>query len=90
MRTIRARVRGKVQGVAFRHFTREKAKALGLVGWVRNLQDGTVELIYQGEGEAVAAMTGWLWTGSPFAKVDAVETATLDQCETFADFVVRH
>merc|ERR1712179_551862 len=57
---------GRVQGVFFRKFTYEKAKSLGLKGWVRNTRDGTVEGRIEGEAREVEAMQSWLQhTGSP-------------------------
>ena len=68
-----AMVRGRVQGVFFREYTRRKAEELGLAGWVRNLADGRVETLFQGEASAVEAMGRWLRTGSPLSLVDGVE-----------------
>lgn len=69
----RALVRGRVQGVAFRHFTRERARELGLAGWVRNLPDGSVEVFLEGRAEALSAMLAWLHQGPPAARVESVE-----------------
>ncbi|MGE0072820.1 MAG: acylphosphatase [Thiomonas sp.] len=68
----RARVRGRVQGVAFRAHTREQALRLGLRGYARNLPDGTVEVLVCGPQRDVDALLRWLWQGSPAARVDAV------------------
>jgi acylphosphatase len=65
----RAVVVGRVQGVGFRWYTRERAVALGLTGWVRNLPDGSVEVWFQGEPGAAAEMEGWLQRGAPAARV---------------------
>jgi acylphosphatase len=50
---IRAVVQGRVQGVFFRAYTQEEAQRLGLVGWVRNRPDGTVEAVAEGEAERI-------------------------------------
>ena len=65
----RAVVLGRVQGVGFRWYTRERATDLGLTGWVRNLPDGSVEVWFQGDPAAVAEMEEWLHRGSPAARV---------------------
>jgi len=65
-------VSGKVQGVYYRATTREEARELGVDGWVRNLEDGRVEAVFEGDPEAVRAMVAWCHTGSPRAAVDDV------------------
>ncbi len=72
---VRARVlvRGLVQGVYFRHHTRERALARGVSGWVRNLPDGRVEAVFEGEREAVEAMIEWCRVGPRTARVEGVE-----------------
>lgn len=67
-------IRGRVQGVWFRHNTYLQAQALGgLAGWVRNLPDGRVEVLVQGESERVEALVRWCHQGPPLAQVEAVE-----------------
>jgi acylphosphatase len=61
-----------VQGVYYRSATAERAQALALRGWVKNLADGRVEVVASGDATAVAALTRWLWQGPPAARVDAV------------------
>jgi len=70
---IHAIVHGRVQGVWFRDHTLKEARRLGLVGWVRNRIDGTVEIIAQGEPEQIDALISWLHQGSPLAEVERVE-----------------
>ena len=72
MRRIRAIVSGRVQGVSYRASTAAKARQLGLVGWVRNLRDGSVELEAEGPADAVAQLLTWCHHGPPAARVDAV------------------
>ncbi len=74
----RLRVYGRVQGVFFRQWTAEKARALGLRGWVRNRLDGSVELVAHGEAEALEALTAACRTGPPAAKVERIEVEVLD------------
>ncbi len=73
-RAFKAFVSGKVQGVWFRKYTQEKARQLGLKGYVKNLPDGRVEVHAQGEPEKLEVFEKWLYTGSPMSKVDSVET----------------
>lgn len=81
-------VSGRVQGVGFRWSARERAQDLGLAGWVRNLPDGKVELMLEGEEGAVTSMLVWLGKGPPGARVTGVE-AVPRACEGHASFELR-
>ena len=70
---VRLRIHGRVQGVWFRGWTAEKARALGLRGWVRNRRDGFVEVLLAGPGPAVEAMVAHCHDGPPAARVDHIE-----------------
>jgi len=70
---IRALISGRVQGVCFRAETRAQAQRLGLCGWVRNLPDGRVELLAEGDEQRVRGLTAWCRTGPPHARVETVE-----------------
>jgi acylphosphatase len=70
--TSRFRVEGAVQGVGFRYFVRHRASALGLGGRVRNLADGSVEVVAQGAPKALADLEAALWRGPPLARVSRV------------------
>jgi len=59
MKRVHIFVSGIVQGVFFRHFTSMKAKQLGLTGWVRNLRDGRVEMVCEGNEDAIKEMIAW-------------------------------
>jgi len=87
---IHAVVHGRVQGVFFRDYTRQEARRLGLGGWVRNLIDGTVEVLVEGAPEDVDRLVAWLYTGSPMAEVTAVDVQEQAADNRFADFVVRY
>jgi acylphosphatase len=71
----RARVviRGQVQGVFFRAETRERARSLGLRGSVRNMPDGTVAAVFEGERERIESILVWCRRGPALARVDEVE-----------------
>lgn len=64
---------GRVQGVGFRMFVREKARRLGLVGWVKNMDDGTVDFEAQGEEEKLQALFDIIQKGNYFIKVTSLE-----------------
>ena len=66
-------VRGRVQGVAFRYFVEQCARAIGLDGYVKNLDDGSVEVWAAGTAEELAALAGQLWKGPRMAEVSGVE-----------------
>jgi acylphosphatase len=66
-------VRGKVQGVGFRYFVERTADELGLSGWVRNLDDGRVEVYATGTKDQLAALNGRLWQGPRWSDVRGVE-----------------
>ncbi len=65
-------ISGKVQGVSFRDATRDEAESLGLSGWVRNLQDGRVEAVFEGDTDLVRRMIDWCESGPSSADVDDV------------------
>jgi acylphosphatase len=68
-------VRGRVQGVFFRDACRQRAASHRVAGWIRNRPDGAVEAVFEGEPEAVEAMTRWCRSGPPRAEVEQVEVA---------------
>ncbi|MFQ5352485.1 MAG: acylphosphatase [Candidatus Binatia bacterium] len=70
---LRLLVSGRVQGVWFRASLAEKADALGLAGWVRNLPDGRVEAFVEGDPNAVSRIASWCHDGPPAARVDEVK-----------------
>jgi acylphosphatase len=81
-------VSGRVQGVFFRQATADHAERLALDGWVRNLSDGRVEVLLEGEEAAVRELAAWLEQGPPKAKVTAV---ALEQqaLQGITGFIVR-
>jgi len=81
-------VSGRVQGVCFRMSTSQQAKLLGLTGWVRNLDDGRVEVFACGEVPLLDQFRKWLAHGPGMAKVINVETISVEYQE-FPDFTIR-
>ncbi len=81
-------VHGRVQGVFFRDTTRRMARSHGLGGWVRNTPDGTVEAVFEGEGEAVESMVRWSRDGPRGAVVERLEVID-EEPEGLAEFRIR-
>jgi acylphosphatase len=73
MTRVRVRVRGRVQGVFFRAEARSRAESLGVAGWVRNAEDGSVEAVFEGDEARVRSMVDWCRRGPSGARVDDVE-----------------
>lgn len=74
MRTVLARITGRVQGVGFRYWTQAQASSLGLSGWVRNEPDGSVAALMSGDDGQVAVMVERLRRGPPGAVVTSLAT----------------
>ncbi|MBD3277180.1 MAG: acylphosphatase [Candidatus Aegiribacteria sp.] len=72
MKRVRVFVSGRVQGVCFRAYTRQKASELGVDGFVRNLSDGRVEIVAQGEENDVDSLVSWASHGPSYAEVTDV------------------
>lgn len=83
-------IKGRVQGVFFRDATRREAETLGLSGWVRNLPDGRVEAVFQGERDACERALVYARQGPPSARVDEVETRWEDGEEDLTGFRIRY
>lgn len=87
-RALRVRVTGRVQGVSFRVWTRIEAEKLGLHGWVRNENDGSVTALIAGPEAAVSAMMERLWKGPPGAAVSGVVSETEEPGKAPAGFSI--
>jgi acylphosphatase len=83
-------VSGKVQGVYYRASTRDAAREKGVEGWVRNLDDGRVEAVFEGEEDAVKAMVEWCHKGSRRAEVKDVEVEWDEATGEFDGFEIRY
>jgi len=90
MKRVHVFISGRVQGVWFRSYTEAEAKKLGVKGWVRNLPDGRVEAVFEGEDSAVDKMVAWCHKGSPYAKVEKVEVIEEPYKGEFTDFKIRY
>lgn len=81
-------VSGRVQGVYYRQSTEQQAERLGVDGWVRNLADGRVEVLLEGEEEAVRELKRWLHEGPANAEVSAVDVQEVPT-QGITGFIVR-
>jgi acylphosphatase len=86
---VRLFLQGRVQGVSFRYYTMQEARSLGLTGWVRNLWDGRVEVLLDGDEDAVKQMVEWCKRGPPSADVEDVEITWEESTTEFNNFRVR-
>lgn len=83
-------VKGRVQGVFFRHYTRKRATDMGLTGWVKNLDTGDVEIIAEGTKEALKALLEWVWEGSPSSDVVDIKISWKEYTGRFREFEIEH
>lgn len=82
-------VTGQVQGVGYRQACRRMARSLNLVGWVRNLTDGSVEVFAQGDEADVDVLVAWAWEGPSLARVTGVESDVTAVDGTLTDFFIQ-
>lgn len=83
-------VSGRVQGVFFRATTRDEARKRGVKGWVKNLRDGRVEAVFEGEEENVQEMIDFCHEGSSSARVKDVEVEWEEYQGDFSGFEIRY
>ena len=83
MKQLHLKIHGRVQGVNFRWFVKEKADKFGLVGWVKNFSDGSVEVLVEGKEKKVKKFLVFCKTGPAFAKVEKVEEewSDVEECK---------
>jgi acylphosphatase len=86
---VRLIVFGSVQGVGFRFAAREVASSCPVTGWVRNLTDGSVEIVASGSPDAVAQMTTWAHGGPRYASVERVQVDTIEDPPSIETFEIR-
>jgi acylphosphatase len=82
--------RGKVQGVFFRHNTTLKADEFGVSGWVRNMHNGSVQAVFEGEKGHVERLIDWCQKNQPHAVVKEVNVKWEDYLGEFKNFEVRY
>ncbi|WP_456395511.1 acylphosphatase [Desulfurobacterium sp.] len=90
LKRLHAFISGKVQGVGYRAFTRSKAKLLGLKGFVRNLPDGRVEVVAEGDEEKLKKLLDYLKQGPFFADVKDVKYTYSDYRGVYEDFEITY
>jgi acylphosphatase len=88
--SVRLLVNGKVQGVYFRLNMQEIAKKNSVFGWVRNLTDGSVEALLEGNKDGVDKVIEWSKKGPDNARVDDLKIDSLQYEGKFVDFVIQH
>jgi acylphosphatase len=86
---LRMLVRGRVQGVFFRHAAAEEARSLGLRGWVKNLAGGDVEIVAEGPRRELKMLAAWAHQGPRLARVTEVEVAWADYRGEEGTFSIR-
>ncbi|WP_430876302.1 acylphosphatase [Gilliamella sp. G0441] len=91
IRLVKFIISGSVQGVGFRFFTYQKAIKIGLVGYVKNLDNGDVEIVVQGSSHQISSMTQWLNLGGPrSANIVKINIYELSSKENLTSFNVRY
>ncbi|MCP4431910.1 MAG: acylphosphatase [Gammaproteobacteria bacterium] len=86
MKTVKATISGRVQGVGFRYFVKMHADDLNLKGSARNLADGRVEVLLQGASENIEQLFNKLKQGPRFSSVSSVEMTECENAELFNQF----
>ena len=86
---LSAIIRGRVQGVGFRYWVLQQARDQGVVGWVRNCPDGSVEVEAEGTEDQLFEFEQTLWRGPVLSRVDQVQVSRHNSPREFKDFEIR-
>ena len=81
---------GRVQGVNFRKTSMKEATKLGLTGWVRNVEDGTVEMEVQGPEEVIDELYETMKTIAPYIVIDSIDEITIDIVDDETEFIIKY
>ena len=87
---VRAIIHGRVQGVFFRMETRKAAQRIGVFGWVKNKEDGTVEALFEGEKERVDSVLEWCRKGPPLSEVEKVSLSREEFTGNYNSFDITY
>lgn len=88
MKSLAIQVYGRVQGVGFRYYTRNKANEYNIKGFVKNALDGSVYIEAEGTDDAIEALIIWLKKGPPLARVDSIQAYDIPS-QRFINFLIR-
>jgi acylphosphatase len=86
---VHARITGLVQGVCYRWYTQETASQLSVAGWVRNLPDGSVELVAEGDKDQLEQLLDWCRQGPSMARVSNVDAKWSQATGEFTGFSIQ-
>ena len=89
VRSVKGLVSGRVQGVGFRYFVMRRAQTENICGYVRNLNDGRVEFLLQGEADSVSRVIGQIRVGPDYARVSELQLGDCDAIPGITEFVIR-
>lgn len=89
MKRLHLKIYGRVQGVYFRSSAQSKARELGLSGWAKNIPDGTLETVVEGEEEMLEEYIRWCKKGPAAARVDKVEEKWDEPTGEFKGFSIK-
>jgi len=87
---LHAIIKGIVQGVGYRYFTRNVASRMGIKGWVKNLSDGSVEVMAEADENKLKEFLKYLYEGPPLSKVEKIDYEFLNENGGFKDFEIRY
>lgn len=90
MKTVHLLIGGRVQGVGFRYFVHQKAKELGILGWVKNTPDGRVEIEASGNDDSqLSTFIDWMKIGPSRAIIRTFSESEITNPRNFTDFIIR-